>query len=71
MVSSRRHVVPNPVSSSETDFAPPCKWLLVLHTRYDAANQLQTSKTPSGTTTYVFDAAGNLQVEKAPACSRP
>ena len=70
MVSLRRHFVPNPVPFSGTAFAPPCKLFLVLHTRYDAANQLQTGKTSSGTTTYVYDAAGNLQVQRAPGDQR-
>ena len=70
MVSLRRHFVPNPVPFSGTAFAPPCKLILVLHTRYDAANQLQTGKTSSGTTTYLYDAAGNLQVQRAPGDQR-
>jgi RHS repeat-associated protein len=34
---------------------------------YDAANQLVTAKTTSGTTTYTFDAAGNQLITRAPS----
>ena len=40
MVLLRRHFVPNPVPFSETGFVPPCKLILVLHTRYDVNNHL-------------------------------
>jgi len=40
MVLLRRHFVPNPVPFSETGFVPPCKLILVLHTRYDVNNRL-------------------------------
>jgi YD repeat-containing protein len=38
--------------------------------QYDAANQLKTSVTASGTTTYQHDLAGNLQVTIAPGGAR-
>jgi YD repeat-containing protein len=33
---------------------------------YDAAHQLETSVTAGGTTTYSYDAAGNLRAKAAP-----
>jgi YD repeat-containing protein len=37
---------------------------------YDAADQLQTSVGPAGTTTYTFDAAGNQQIVEEPSGAR-
>ena len=39
---------------------------MVTITSFDAANQLVTSVGPSGTVTYMFDAAGNQQIDQAP-----
>jgi RHS repeat-associated protein len=35
------------------------------HSRFDAANQIETEKTPSQITTFTFDANGNTEVENA------
>ena len=44
--------------------------LPLYHARYDSANQLSTSRDATGTTTYSFDRAGNLQVVQTPASAR-
>jgi YD repeat-containing protein len=42
----------------------------ILRGQYDSANQLQTSQDATGTTTYHFDSARNLQVTLTPANRR-
>jgi hypothetical protein len=60
MVSLRRHFVPNPVSSSETDFAPHCKSFLLLHTRYDNTDQVTgATYNYQSNEAYTYDANGN------------
>ena len=66
MVSRCGHFVPNPVSSTMTDFRPKCKTPpFFLHTRYDARGDLTGLTHYQGSTvlagyTWAYNAAGQV-----------